>query len=287
MGNQRRVLWAIVLTGSFMLVEVIGGLAAGSLALLADAGHMLLDVVALTMTWLGFRLSHRPADRRRSFGYRRIQILAAFVNGITLILAAVWIVFEAVQRLFSPAEVDGMLLIIVASIGLVVNVVAFLILSGGDTHNLNMRGGLAHVLSDMLGSVAAVISGVVIVMTNWVQVDAFLSLLVAALVLRAAWGVTRDSAHILLEGTPSSVDVEQIEQGLAASVAGVSAVHHVHVWSLTASDLLMTLHVVADATVSHDALITDINRYLAEHWQIAHATIQIEHAGCMPGTACA
>ena len=263
-----------------MVVEAIGGLIAGSLALIADAGHMLLDVVALAMTYLGFRLSARPADRKRSFGYQRLQTLAAFANGITLLVFVVWIAIEAVGRLFAPTPVDGVLLIVIATLGLIVNAAAFFVLSGGETGNLNMRGALAHVLSDLLGSGAAVISGVVILWSGWLPIDAVLSIIVAGLVARAAWSVVRGSGHILLEGTPEALDVDELGLGVVKAVPGIHAVHHVHVWSLTASYRLATLHVVISPGTDPGKIIQQVNAYLDKAWEIGHATIQVEHETC-------
>ncbi|MEM7251262.1 MAG: cation diffusion facilitator family transporter [Pseudomonadota bacterium] len=273
--NERRVLIAMVLTGGFMIAEAIGGVVAGSLALLADAGHMLLDVVALALTYVGFRLSHRPADSRRSFGYQRVQILAAFTNGMTLIVLVVWIVVEAVERLLNPTPVDGALIVVIAALGFVVNIAAFVILSGGKTSNLNMRGAIAHVLSDLLGSAVAVVSGLVILWTGWIPIDAILSLVVSALIVRAAWGVVKASAHILLEGTPESLDVSALREGLVQAVSGVDDVHHVHVWSLTADDRLATLHVVIASGEHPDPIAKRVNDYLRATWGIDHVTVQI------------
>jgi cobalt-zinc-cadmium efflux system protein len=193
---------ALVLTATFMVVEVIGGILSGSLALLADAGHMLTDTMALTLAAVAFGVSARPADSKRSYGYHRFQILAAFVNGLSLLLIVGWILIEAVRRLISPPDVMGKTMLIVASAGLLVNIVAFIILHGGDRENLNIRGAALHVAGDLLGSIAAIVAAIVIIFTAWMPIDPILSVVVALLILRSAWYLVKRSAHILLEGAP-------------------------------------------------------------------------------------
>ena len=232
----------MLLTGSFMAVEVAGGLLSGSLALLADACHMLTDAAALCFAWLAFRLARRPADPRRSYGYHRFQILAAFLNGVVLIAIVVWIAIEAAQRLSAPVEILGGLMLAVAGVGLVVNLICFVILHGGNRENLNVRGALLHVLGDLLGSLAAIVAAVVIIQTGWTPIDPLLSILVALLILRSAWALVRQSTHVLLEGTPPEIDVPQLKSELLDGVPQVDDVHHVHVWTLASGKLVMTLH---------------------------------------------
>ena len=190
--NERRVLAALCLTGVFMLVEAAGGLLSGSLALLADAGHMLTDTAALALAWVAFRTSRRPADPRRSYGYHRLQVIAAFVNGAALAAIVAWIAFEAIGRLLEPRPIDGPLMLAVAAVGLLVNISAFLILHGADRDNLNVRGAILHVVGDLLGSVATLAAAGVILATGWTPIDPMLSLLVAVLILRSAWALVRD-----------------------------------------------------------------------------------------------
>ncbi len=217
----------MVLTGGFMGVEVVGGLVSGSLALLADAGHMLTDFAALGLAWFAFRVARRPPDRRRSYGYHRIQVLAAFVNGIVLVAVVGWILVEAVRRLFAPVEVLGGVMLAVAVGGLLVNIVAFALLHVGDRDNINLRAAAIHVLGDLLGSAAAILAAGVILGTGWMPIDPLLSVLVALLILRSSWLIIRKSAHILLEGTPDWLDVERLRSDLVAGVPGVEDVHHV------------------------------------------------------------
>ena len=270
----------MLLTGGFMAVEVAGGVLSGSLALIADAGHMLTDTAALGFAWIAFRLARRPADAQRSYGYHRLQILAAFVNGVVLIAIVAWIANDAVQRIREPVEILGGLMLAVAAAGLVVNLISFAILHGGNRENLNVRGALLHVLGDLLGSLAAMIAAMVIIVTGWTPIDPLLSVLVALLILRSAWMLVRQSTHVLLEGTPAEIDVSQLKAQLVDGVPGVDDVHHVHVWTLASGKLVMTLHAhVCDGADGEQALraILSICR---DRFGVAHVTVQIEHGSC-------
>jgi cobalt-zinc-cadmium efflux system protein len=201
---------AALITGAFMFVEVAGGIVAGSLALLADAGHMLTDFASLALAWFGFRLSRRPADWKRTYGFDRFQVLIAFANGLALFAIAAWIVYEAAERLMATAEVSGGIMVAVAVLGLLVNIAAFMLLQGADRDNLNIRGAAIHVLGDLLGSVAALIAGAVILMTGWTPIDPLLSILVAIIIVRSGWQVVAAAGHILLEGAPGELDTRAI-----------------------------------------------------------------------------
>jgi len=270
----------MLLTFGFMAVEVAGGLAAGSLALLADAGHMLTDAAALGFAWLAFRLARRPADEQRSYGYHRFQILAAFLNAVILIAIVVWIIFEAVQRLGAPVPVLGGLMLTVAGVGLVVNLLAFAILHGGSRENLNVRGALLHVLGDLLGSLAAMIAAGVIIATGWTPIDPLLSVLVALLILRSAWMLLRQSTHVLLEGTPSEIDVPRLKAELVSRVPDVDDVHHVHVWTLASGKLVMTLHAHVHNDANAEQVLRTILSICRERFGVSHVTVQIEHGRC-------
>ncbi|MDY7115569.1 cation diffusion facilitator family transporter [Halomonas sp. SSL-5] len=277
--SRRRLSWAILLTGGFMVAEVVGGILSGSLALLADAGHMLTDTAALALAWFAAWIGQRPADGKRSYGYHRVQTLAAFVNGLTLIAIVVWIAIEAVRRFLSPVTVMGTPMLVIATLGLVVNLVVFAILHGGDRDNLNMRGAALHVLGDLLGSVAAIVAALVILTTGWTPIDPLLSLLVAALILRSAWKLTREAGHILLEGAPHDPDAATLRREIPASLSAVHDVHHVHVWSLTPGRHLVSLHAAVEAGEDHQATLVAIKALLVERYGIRHATIQIEARG--------
>ena len=280
-GNIKRVQFALVLTGAFMIVEVVGGILSGSLALLADAGHMLTDTMALALAAFAFRVSHRPADARRSYGYQRVQIIAAFVNGLSLLVIVGWILFEAIMRLIEPPEVAGQTMLYVASAGLVVNILAFFVLHGGDQENLNIRGAALHVLGDLLGSVAAIIAALVIIQTGWMPIDPLLSVLVAMLILRSAWQLVRRSAHILLEGAPEWLDVDDMQTKIISVVPEVTEIHHVHVWGLTPQHPMLTMHVVlGESPVDPTPVVRNIKSVLHDEFAIDHSTIEVEFGEC-------
>ena len=280
-GNMRRVILALILTACFMVVEVIGGILSGSLALLADAGHMLTDTMALGLAAVAFHVSKRPADRRLTFGYHRFQILAAFVNGLSLLLIVGWILFEAVQRFLSPAEVQGQMMLVVAGAGLVVNIAAFLILHGGDRDNLNISAAVIHVAGDLLGSVAAIVAALVIIKTSWMMIDPILSVAVAMLILKSAWVLVKRSAHVLLEGAPEWLDVEDMQRKIIEELPGVGSIHHVHVWGLTPQDLMLTMHVCLEAEAANPTdTIRRVKNFLRRDYGIDHCTIELEVDEC-------
>ncbi len=280
-SNMRRVLIALALTGTFMVVEVIGGILSGSLALLADAGHMLTDTMALALAAVAFHVSKRPADARLSFGYQRFQILAAFVNGLSLLVVVGWILFEAVRRFLSPTEVQGEMMLVVAAAGLVVNIIAFVVLHGGDRDNLNIRGAAIHVAGDLLGSVAAIVAAIVIIYTGWMPIDPVLSVAVAFLILKSAWMLVKHSAHVLLEGSPEWFDIDKMQENLVGGIPEICGVHHVHVWGLTPQDLMLTMHVNLVAEPQNPTeIVRRIKQFLRENYSIGHSTIEIETDDC-------
>jgi cobalt-zinc-cadmium efflux system protein len=263
-----------------MLAEVAGGVFSGSLALLADAGHMLSDFVSLLLAWVAFRLSTREADLRRTYGYHRFQVLAAFVNGLSLLAIAVWICIEAVMRFFKPVDVLAGPMLIIAVLGLAINLIAFGILQRGHQGNLNLRSAMQHVLGDVLGSVAAIAASLIILCSGWMLADPLLSILAALLIVRAGTNIVKQSGHILLQGAPEQVDPNIIREVITDHVPGAIDVHHIHIWSLTNEHLILTLHVrVADVPNSHGILIS-IHHVLKDHLGISHATVQIEDETC-------
>jgi len=281
-GNERRVGIAALLTGLFMVAEVAGGLISGSLALLADAGHMLTDFASLGMAWYGFRLAKRPADWKRTYGYDRFSILVAFANGLALFAIAAWIVVEAWHRLGQPGEVLGGLMLWVAVGGLAVNLIAFYVLHGGDKDNLNMRAATLHVMGDLLGSLAAIGAAIVIIATGWTPIDPILSVVVALIILRSAWYVVSDSGHILLEGAPSGLDTREIKRDLEAAIPEIADVHHVHAWSLTEERAMVTLHarLLAAGDSTPELTARRIKDRLREAFGVYHATIEVEFEDC-------
>ena len=281
LGDRKRVGLALALTVSFMVVEVVGGLISGSLALLADAGHMLADSGALALTLAGFHFAARPSDEKRSYGYGRAQVLAAFANGVMLLVAAAWIIAEAADRFVAGSDIAAIPMLIVAVAGLIANLVAFRILHGGDRHHsLNLRGALLHVAGDILGSLAAIIAAVVIIFSGWTLIDPLLSLLVASLLLFGAIDLIRRSGHILLEGAPEAAEADDIRKRLLAALPEIQDVHHIHVWSLTEKHPLVTLHARVADSVDSDAALSRIKTFLDETYGIVHATVQLERGPC-------
>ena len=285
-GSARRLKLALALTTSVMLVEAVGGWWTNSLALLADAGHMLTDAGSLLLAVLAMGHAARPADARHSYGHGRFPVLAAFVNGLLLLAVSAWIAFEAVARLITPEPVQGWTLAAIATVGLLANLAAFAFLHGGHEHDLNRRGAAAHVLSDLLGSVAAVSAGLIIVFTGWMRADPLLSIFAALLIVRTGIRVTRESAHVLLEGAPPNLDLRAITTALPGAVAGVSSVHHVHAWSITPGDNLMTLHAVLTADADADQTLSRIQAWLLQTHRIGHVTVQVERESCDVSANC-
>lgn len=271
----------LALTAVFMLVEAGGGWLSGSLALLADAGHMLTDVGALGLSLLTASIARRPADDRKTYGYLRWEILAALVNGAALIGIAVWVVVEAVHRLGETRHVDAGLLLAVAAAGAAVNAFALWLLHGAHTHSLNTRGAYLHILGDLLGSVAAIAAGLVIALTGWTPIDPILSVLMALLILAGAWRLVKESTDILLEAVPRSVSMADVQQRMLA-IEGVRAVHDLHVWTVTSGVIAMSGHAVVPTLASHPGVLDDIRRQMGT-LGIGHVTIQLEVGdGCEP-----
>ncbi len=283
--NERRLFWAALLTAGTMLVEGIGGILAGSLALLADAGHMLTDSAALVLAWLAVRFATRPADWKRTYGFDRFEVLAAFANGIALFFISIAISYEAVMRLFEPVKIMGNTMLVIATVGLVVNVLTLSILRQGGRGNLNVRAALLHVISDLLGSVGAIVAALVILWTGWTPIDPLLSMLITVLILRSAWLITKDAAHILLEGAPSGLDVREVQKDLETSVPDVESIHHVHAWSLTEDRCLMTLHARVSQSAPPERVAAAIKARLRQCYGVVHATVEIEHRACADATA--
>jgi cobalt-zinc-cadmium efflux system protein len=279
-NNERRMGLAALITGAFMFAEVAGGIAAGSLALLADAGHMLTDFASLALAWFGFRLSRRPADWKRTYGFDRFQVLVAFANGLALFAIAAWIVYEAIERLMATPVVSGGIMVVVAVLGLLVNIAAFMLLQGADRDNLNIRGAAIHVIGDLLGSVAALIAGGVILLSGWTPIDPLLSIVVAAIIVRSGWRVVADAGHILLEGAPQELDTRAIGPDLIANVKGLEEVHHVHVWSITQSRRMVTLHALICETEDANRMVRTIKARLKKRFGLDHATIETERGAC-------
>ncbi len=278
--NARKLMFVAVLTASFMLVEFIGGVLANSLALISDAGHMFVDASALTLAAVAARFAAKPADPQRTFGYRRAEVLGAFVNGTLLCGLVLFIVFESIRRLFAPPEVDGPLMLWIAVAGLAFNILAaFILLRGGRNHNdINLKGALLNVLSDGLGSIGAIVAGLMIWYWNWTAADAVIGLLVAALISVNAVRLLRETIVILLEGAPRHLDVMEIQKAVA-ELPGIVSAHDIHVWSTAPGEETLTIHVVLKddaALLRWDSILLDVNRLLSERWNLKHNIIQPE-----------
>lgn len=272
---------ALVLTSTFMVVEIVGGIISGSLALLADAGHMLTDTMALLLAAMAFHVSKRPPDGKLTYGYQRFQILAAFVNGISLLAIVGWILFEAVRRFVSPRDILGETMLIIAAAGLLINLVSFAVLHTGDKENLNIRAAALHVAGDLLGSIAAIVAAIVIIYTGWTLIDPILSVAVAFLILKSAWALVKRSGHVLLEGAPDWLNVETMQEQIVAAVPGVAGIHHVHVWGLTPQQLMLTMHVTLNEPVdSQSNVIRSVKSFLKSEYGVGHSTIEVEVDGC-------
>jgi cobalt-zinc-cadmium efflux system protein len=283
-GGTRRLLLALAILGIFTVLEALGGYFANSIALLAEAAHMLADCASLGLAVLAIRMGERPASHRRTYGHRRYQPLAAFVNGQLLLLLTAWVVYEAIERLLQPPAVNGRLMFVIALIGGLANLGAYLALAGA--RSLNERSARAHVLGDLLGSAAASVAAILILYRGWNVADPLLSLLVSALIGRFAWKLLRESADVLLESAPRRFDVARIEAELLGHVPGLLNVHHVHVWSITGERPTVTLHAHLSQGAAHYAALTAIHARLRQQLQIEHITVQIEEEGACETPDC-
>ncbi len=278
-ANKKVLLISFIIITLYMIVESIGGFLTNSLALLADAGHMLSDAISLGIALIAFTLGEKAADYSKTYGYKRFEIIAAVLNGVTLLVIAIYIFYEAIGRFQNPPEVASTGMLIIASIGLLVNIlVAWIMMRGADVEeNLNMRGAYLHVISDMLGSIGAIIAALLIIIFGWGWADPLASVIVAALVLRSGYYVTKSGLHVLMEGTPENVDVDDVIQTIL-STKGIHDVHDLHVWSITSGLNALSCHAIVDDQMTiaeSDQLLHQIEHDL-EHQNIHHMTIQLE-----------
>lgn len=277
-ANRRRLAITLVLAATYMVAEVIGGLVTNSLALLADAGHMLSDVAALGLSLFAIWIAERPPTPQRSYGYYRTEILAALVNGATLIAIALYVFVEAYQRLREPPEVQGGLMMAIAAGGLAINLIGLWVLNAGRSESLNVRGAWLHVATDALGSVGALAGGLLIAIFRWYWADPVASVLIGLLVAYSSWGLLKETVAVLMEGAPGGVDIDAVRDAMA-SAPGVTAVHDLHVWSITSGMVSLSGHVcVADGT-SHGEVLAELRSRLHDRFGIEHATIQCEPEG--------
>jgi cobalt-zinc-cadmium efflux system protein len=271
---------AVVLafTTTYMFAEVIGGLLTGSLALLADAAHMLSDNIALGLALFAFWLADKPPTPNRSFGYKRAEILAALFNGVTIVAVSIWIFYEAYGRFQNPPEVLGGWMMVVAVIGLVVNLAGTLILTRSAGENLNMQGALRHVLADLLGSIGVIVAALVIVVTGWSYADPIISVFIAVLILFSSWKLLRESVNILLESSPPGIDAEEVGREMAG-VEGVKEVHDLHIWMVTSGFPALSAHVLVGKDDDCHRKRRDLEEMLDEEFGIDHTTLQVDHTG--------
>jgi len=284
-SSSRRLGIAALVTGGFMVAEFVGGYLAGSLALIADAGHMLTDTAALAMAFVAARLARRPPDSLRSYGYERVQVIAALVNSLGLLLLVAWLVVEAVQRLLDPQPVDAVTMLWIALLGAAVNVGVAVLLHRDRSEDINVGAAYLHVLSDLGGSVAAALAAGVILAVGWTRADPMLSLFICVLIARGAWSMLRRSSHILLEGTPEGLDPARLASELREAVPTLEDVHHVHAWSLGSRKALVTLHARVCAEGDTDQALAAIKHELRARYGVTHSTIQLERGRCLDAPA--
>lgn len=284
---------ALALTFLYLLVEAVGGWLTNSLALIADAGHMLTDVAALGLTLGAIWFGSRPATEKKTFGYYRIEILAAFVNGIALVVLSIWVIYEAVERWQSPPAINGVSMTYVAVGGLVVNIVAAKLLHSDHKHDLNMRGAWLHVMGDLLGSVTAIVAGVLIITLGWLWADALCSVLISLIIIYGAWRLIMESVNVLLVGTPAHISLSAVERSISET-EGVMGVHDLHVWTVASGVDALSAHIRHDESVEHSALLATVREKLHAQHGLDHLTIQMETTNneteavyiCETGTKC-
>jgi len=273
-ADRKRLRLVLGLVTAYMIAEGLGGLWTNSLALLADAGHMLSDVAALALSLFAMWMAKKPATPQRTYGYYRAEILAALINGATLIAIALFIAVEAIRRLQAPPEVQGEWMMTIAVGGLLINLLGLCLLGKNSSESLNMRGAWLHMLSDTLGSVGAILAGALIWALQWHWVDALTSVLISGLVLFSSWALLKETVAVLMEGSPGHIDVDEVHRAIRA-LPGVHSVHDLHVWTITSSLIALSAHVRAEET-SHEELLKDVRHVLYEQFGISHSTIQVE-----------
>ena len=274
-GSINKLKIALVLTSVYMFAEAAGGWFSNSLALLADAGHMLTDVAAMTLTLAAIWFAARPATPKKTFGYYRLEILAAFVNGIALVLISLWVIYEAYERWSAPPEIRGFELTLIAVGGLVINLICAWLLHGDHEHDLNMRGAWLHVMGDALGSVTAIAAGALILAFGWVWADAASSVLISLIIIVGAWNLIRESVNVLLEGTPAHINLKAVEETIRRT-ENVEDVHDLHVWTITSGMEALSVHIIHRETVSQKELLRTVRQRLHDEFGIDHLTIQLE-----------
>ncbi|TCO59891.1 cation diffusion facilitator family transporter [Actinocrispum wychmicini] len=278
-SDQRWLAGALAVIVVFMLGEVVVGLLAGSLALLSDAAHMLTDAAAIALALWAIRLAARPAKGRMTYGWKRVEILSALANGLTLLLLAAWLTYEAIHRLINPPEVTGGLVLVVALIGIVVNLAATMMINRANRSSLNVEGAFQHILNDLFAFIATAVAGLVMLLTGFARADAIATLVVVALMVKAGYGLVRESSRIFLEAAPAGLDPDAIGAALAAR-PHVAEVHDLHIWEITSGQPALSAHVLVDPGEDCHAVRGDLARLLADEHHIEHVTLQVDH--CAP-----
>lgn len=278
--QNEKYLWiALGLTSLFLIVEVIGSWVTGSLALLSDAAHMMTDASALVVSLAAIRIGKKEADIKRTFGYYRLEILAAAFNSILLFFVAIYIIYEAYGRFKNPAEIQSLEMLIIASLGLLVNLISMKLLSTGKDNSLNIKSAYLEVWSDMLGSLGVIIGAILIKLTTWVWIDSVIAVAIGLWVLPRTWILLKDTMNILLEGVPEGIDLEKLKESIC-KIKGVLNIHELHVWAITSGKVSLTMHVVIDSHENCDAILEEIRRRLREEFSIVHTTLQHELQTC-------
>jgi cobalt-zinc-cadmium efflux system protein len=281
--SRKRLIIVLALTAVFMVVEFVGGWIANSLALMADAGHMLNDVVALALTYFALWFAQRPATASKSYGWLRLEILCALVNGAALFVIAGIIFWQAFLRFRQPPEVEGTLMLAVAGGGLIVNIIGAVLLHSSASHNLNMRGAYLHILGDLLGSVGAISAALIILATGWYIADPLISVFVAVLILLGAWRLMRESVDILLEAVPRTIDLGAVRNAMLG-IDGVHDVYDLHVWTLTSGFLAMSGHALIRESHRHQQILNAVHDVMHSRFNISHVTVQLDHEVLVPLT---
>jgi cobalt-zinc-cadmium efflux system protein len=285
--GKKDLLIALSITLLMMIAEVIGGLLSNSLALLSDAGHMLTDNLALLLSFFAMMFATMPATEKKTFGFYRLEILAALINGIVLVLISLYIIYQAYLRMINPQRVEGMLMLIVAGIGLVANIIGAVVLMKHSHANLNIRGAYLHIVGDALSSVGVVIGGVIILYTGWYLIDPIISILISLVIIYGAWALVKESVSILLESVPAHINIETVAAEIS-KIRGVREAYHIHVWTITSGVHALSAHILIDDQLvsrSRD-LIDDIRALLADKFKILHSTIQLECERCDMNPIC-
>ncbi len=274
-ANSGRLTIVFVITATFMVVEMAGGMLTGSLALIADAGHMLTDAAGIGLALVAVRLAARPATMQQTYGFYRLEILAALVNGLLLFGVGGYILIEAYSRLTDPPDVNALPMVAIAAVGLLFNLISAYLLLEGQKTSLNLRGAFLEVLSDLLGSATVIVAGIVLLATGFKLVDPLASIVIGLFILPRTWKLTRDALHVLLEGVPPNVDMDEVRKHIL-EVPGVTGVHDLHVWSLTSGVDIISAHVVVNETAVPSDILDNLCSCLGEHFDIEHSTFQIE-----------